>query len=528
MDSQLGVLNALDVAKTQLYHFKAIVIAGMGFFTDAYDLFCISLVTKLLGRLYYHVDGAPKPGTLPPNVSAAVNGVAFCGTLAGQLFFGWLGDKMGRKRVYGITLILMVVCSIASGLSFGHTAKGVMATLCFFRFWLGFGIGGDYPLSATIMSEYANKKTRGAFIAAVFAMQGFGILAGGIVALIVSAGFDHKYKAPAYEVDPVGSTVPQADYVWRIILMLGALPAVLTYYWRMKMPETARYTALVAKDAKQAAADMSKVLHVDLEAEQEKIDRLAMNTRKTYGLFSKEFARQHGLHLVGTCTTWFLLDIAFYSQNLFQKDIFSAIGWIPPAKTMNAIHEVYRIARAQTLIALCSTVPGYWFTVGFIDIIGRFFIQIMGFAMMTAFMFALAIPYNHWTHNHISFVVLYSFTFFFANFGPNATTFIVPAEIFPARLRSTCHGISAASGKAGAIVGAFGFLYAAQSKDKTKTDAGYPPGIGVKNSLIMLGFINLAGALFTLLVPEPKGKSLEDLTGENENDERAGEATSYA
>ena len=168
---QLNVLKALDVAKTQLYHFKAVVIAGMGFFTDAYDLFCIALVTKLLGRIYYTDPALNEPGHLPANVSAAVNGVALCGTLAGQLFFGWLGDKLGRKSVYGFTLILMVLCSIASGLSFGHEAKGVMGTLCFFRFWLGFGVGGDYPLSANIMSEYANKRTRGAFIAAVFAMQ---------------------------------------------------------------------------------------------------------------------------------------------------------------------------------------------------------------------------------------------------------------------------------------------------------------------------------------------------------------------
>ncbi|XP_030533890.1 probable inorganic phosphate transporter 1-3 [Rhodamnia argentea] len=524
-NDNLGVLNALDVAKTQWYHFTAIIVAGMGFFTDAYDLFCVSLLTKLLGRIYYHVDGAAKPGTLPPNVSAAVNGVAFCGTLAGQLFFGWLGDKLGRKHVYGLTLLCMVICSIGSGLSFGHSAKSVMATLCFFRFWLGFGIGGDYPLSATIMSEYANKKTRGAFIAAVFAMQGFGILGGGIVALIVSSAFDHKYKAPAYQVDPVGSTVPQADYVWRIIVMVGAIPAALTYYWRMKMPETARYTALVARNAKQAAADMSKVMQVDLESEQEMVEKLSQNPRSNYGLFSREFARRHGLHLVGTTTTWFLLDIAFYSQNLFQKDVFSAIGWIPPAQTMNAIHEVYKIARAQTLIALCSTVPGYWFTVATIDHLGRFFIQMMGFAMMSIFMFAIAIPYHHWTlpPNRIGFVVMYSFTFFFANFGPNATTFIVPAEIFPARLRATCHGISAAAGKAGAIVGAFGFLYAAQNKDRTKTDAGYPPGIGVKNALLMLGAINLAGMVFTLLVPEPKGKSLEELGGENMDENEMGE-----
>ncbi|CAI9771251.1 unnamed protein product [Fraxinus pennsylvanica] len=522
---QLHVLNALDAAKTQLYHFTAIVIAGMGFFTDAYDLFCISLVTKLLGRIYYHQNGAAKPGNLPPNVSAAVNGVAFCGTLAGQLFFGWLGDKLGRKKVYGMTLMLMVIASVASGLSFGDEPKAVMATLCFFRFWLGFGIGGDYPLSATIMSEYANKKTRGAFIAAVFAMQGFGILAGGMVAIIVSAAFKAGYPAPAYQDNALASTVPEADYVWRIILMFGALPAALTYYWRMKMPETARYTALVAKNAKQAAADMSKVLQVELEAEQEKVEEFAQKKGNNFGLFTKEFLKRHGLHLLGTTSTWFLLDIAFYSQNLFQKDIFSAIGWIPPAQTMNALDEVYRIARAQTLIALCSTVPGYWFTVFFIDKIGRFAIQLMGFFFMTVFMFALAIPYTHWTHreNRIGFVIMYSLTFFFANFGPNATTFVVPAEIFPARLRSTCHGISAAAGKAGAIIGAFGFLYAAQPTDPNKTDAGYPPGIGIRNALIVLGCVNFLGMLFTLLVPESKGKSLEEMSKENEEDENVTE-----
>ncbi|KAG5246335.1 inorganic phosphate transporter [Salix suchowensis] len=322
----------------------------MGFFTDAYDLFCISLVTKLLGRIYYHIDGAEKPGSLPPNVAAAVNGVAFCGTLSGQLFFGWLGDKMGRKRVYGMTLMLMVICSIGSGLSFSSDAKAVISTLCFFRFWLGFGIGGDYPLSATIMSEYANKKTRGAFIAAVFAMQGFGILAGGIFAIIVSSAFKAKFDAPTYKENALASTVPQADYVWRIIVMVGALPALLTYYWRMKMPETARYTALVAKNAKQAASDMSKVLQVDLEAEEQKVEQLTEDKSNQFGLFTKKFLHRHGLHLLGTTSTWFLLDIAFYSQNLFQKDIFSAIGWIPKAETMNAIEEVYRIARAQTLI----------------------------------------------------------------------------------------------------------------------------------------------------------------------------------
>jgi len=261
---------------------------------------------------------------------------------------------------------------------------------------------------------------------------------------------------------------------------------------------------------------MSKVLNVELEAEEDKVERHLKSQNQQFGLFSAQFARKYGLRLLGTTSTWFLLDIAFYSQNLFQKDVFTAIEWIPGASEMSAIGEVYKVARAQTLIALCGTVPGYWFTVAFIDIIGRWIIQMMGFLMMTIFMFAIAFPYDYWKEkeHRIGFLIMYGLTFFFANFGPNATTFVVPAEIFPARLRSTCHGISAAAGKAGAIIGAFGFLYLSQDKDPTKRDHGYPAGIGKKNSLILLGVINFVGMLFTFLVPEPKGKSLEEASGE--------------
>ncbi|KAL7229907.1 hypothetical protein ACSBR2_008460 [Camellia fascicularis] len=152
--NNLAVLNALDTARTQYYHVTAIVIAGMGFFTDAYDLFCISTISKLLGHHYYYDPSK--------------------------------------------------------------------------TFWLGFGIGGDYPLSATIMSEYANKKTRGAFVAAVFAMQGVGIIFAGLVSMTLSRIFLAKFEGPAFHIDPVLSTEPEADFMWRIVLMLGALPALLT------------------------------------------------------------------------------------------------------------------------------------------------------------------------------------------------------------------------------------------------------------------------------------------------------------
>jgi PHS family inorganic phosphate transporter-like MFS transporter len=510
---QLEVLTSLDKAKTQWYHFTAIVIAGMGFFTDAYDLFCISTVTRLIGRIYYYHPASNLPGTIPAGPNQALNAVALVGALVGQLLFGWLGDKLGRKHVYGITLLMMIVFSIASGFSFGNTAKGVMTSLCFFRFWLGVGIGGDYPLSATIMSEYSNTRTRGAFIAAVFSMQGLGLLTAASVALAISGGLNNKYPAPPFDVNPVASVNPQCDIAWRIIFMIGAIPATATFYYRLRMPETARYTALVERNNKQAALDMAKVLDTDFKA----VDVEPERSTEQYALGSAKFWRLHGLHLIGTCGCWFIIDVSYYSQNLFQSTVYSKVGWLPKNTTLSALEEMFKVSRAQAFIALCGTVPGYYVAIAFIDILGRWIIQIQGFFFMTVFMYALAAPYNHWVnHDHVGFLVIYGLTFFFSNFGPNTTTFIVPAEIYPARFRSTLHGVSAASGKLGAIAGAFGFLYAAD--DPHSPPAGYPKGIGLRDTLFIMGSLNALGFFLTFFIPETNQRSLEDLTGENDDD----------
>ncbi|KAK7385451.1 hypothetical protein VNO78_31172 [Psophocarpus tetragonolobus] len=520
MATNLGVLSTLDKAKIQWTHYMAVVIAGMGFFTDAYDLFCITAVIKLIGRLYYYDPNSHSPGKLPKKVNNAITGVALCGTLAGQLFFGWLGDKLGRKKVYGITLATMVGCALASGLSFGSTAKSVATSLCFFRFWLGFGIGGDFPLSAVIMSEFANQKTRGAFVAAVFAMQGVGILVAGGVAMLVSKMFLTAFPAKNFVADPVQSTQPQGDFVWRIVLMFGAFPAAFTYYCRMKMPETARYTALVEGDHKKAIKDMAKVLDHDIPLE-ESNTRVAARHSPSYGLFSSNFFEKHGLHLLGTTSTWFLLDIAFYSLQLTQKDIYPAIGLVPRASQMNAIEEVFLLSKAMFVVALLGTVPGYLYTVYFIDKIGRCKIQLVGFFVMSVCMWFLGHNYGkykevqcHQNENfdychgaHTMFAILFGVTLFFANFGPNSTTFIVPAELFPARFRSTCHGISAAAGKAGAIIGAFVVQnYTDNAENQTK---------GMKKALMTLSVVNLLGFFCTFLVPETRGRSLEEISGED-------------
>ncbi|XP_058070484.1 probable inorganic phosphate transporter 1-10 [Magnolia sinica] len=511
----LRVLSALDTAKTQYYHFKAIIIAGMGLFTDSYDLFCITPIMKLIGALYYDGIDENSLGVLPALVTSATIAIPLLGTVVGQLVFGWLGDRIGRRRVYGLALMLMVFSSIGCGFSICRTRTCVLTSLSFFRFWLGVGIGGDYPLSATIMSEFANKRTRGSFIAAVFSMQGFGILTGSAITMIVCRVFQHIPRSPSEPADP--KPPGAADLAWRVILMLGAVPAMLTYYWRMMMPETARYTALVEKNIPQAVRDMEKVLDMTLHQIGEESNSRAPEP-PSYGLFSKQFICEHGRDLFATSTAWFLVDVIFYTSNLFQSLIYSAefktykedLAPTPGKLTPpNAYDAAFDVAKLQAIIAVASTIPGYWASVLFIDRMGRVKIQIMGFLIISICLFVLGRLYNdRWYKDpDPGFYSLLGLTFFFSNFGPNTTTFIVPAELFPARFRSTCHGISGAFGKLGAIIGAVGFLWASQSTDERLRD----PGIGMHSSLMILGGVGVLGAVVTyFFTPETTGRSLED------------------
>ncbi|XP_021717770.1 probable inorganic phosphate transporter 1-8 [Chenopodium quinoa] len=506
----LKVLSALDTAKTQYYHFKAIIIAGMGLFSDAYDLFCIPPITILLGHVYYS-EQTPK-FQIPTAVKSAMIAVALLGTALGQLVFGILGDRIGRRKVYGLALVLMVLSSFGCGFSICTSKSCVLLSLVFFRFLLGVGIGGDYPLSATIMSEFANKKTRGAFIAAVFSMQGFGILFSSIVIMTVCAIFnqatnaskDHKSHALA------------VDLAWRIILMFGAIPAAITFYWRMMMPETARYTALVERNVVQAAKDMEKVLDVQMNQildEATPPPSSSLEPPSTYSFFSKQFFHLHGHHLFSCAATWFLLDIVFYSSTLFQSRIYKS--FLPRDENkINAFQDAYNVARLQAIITVCSVIPGYWATVFFIDRIGRRMIQMTGFIFIAIFLFAIGVPYNVLLNGgKIGFMFLYGFVFFFSNFGPNTTTFIVPAELFPARFRATCHGFSGAAGKVGAIIGSVAFLWVSEDEDKEKGNKGTGK-IGC--SLIILGVISLVGAVVTyFFTPETKDRSLEENEIEN-------------
>ncbi|KAI9204836.1 major facilitator superfamily domain-containing protein [Polychytrium aggregatum] len=481
----------LDEAKLGWFHLRAVLVSGAGFFTDQYDNFIISLALPMVYQVYYPTDSTMTKSSFTsqfPNYDAWMKAATSWGNFVGQIGFGYLGDKLGRKNMYGIELIVIIVSTIGSAFS-ASAIRGanILQVLAVWRFFLGIGIGGDYPLSAIITSEFANVKWRGMLMAAVFSMQGVGILVGALVTLATLAALQSYIVAdPAY-----------LDLVWRIMIGFGVIPAISAVYFRLTIPETPRYTVDVIGAVDQAAADVEKVLALNSTADVssnwkgEEVAETRANVKK--GGFWAHFGQwKHGKVLLGTSVAWFCLDVAWYGLSLNASTILTLINW-NGSNSLPPYDNYWKKTIGQIIIVCMGTLPGFIVAIALIDKIGRKPIQLVGFIVI-----AICLTIKN---NTVFFAIVYTIAQFFFQFGPNTTTFIVPGEVFPTRFRSTAHGISAGLGKLGAIVG---------TQTLTTLWASSPTVI-----IFIFAGVMIVGAAATFLIPETKGKTLEELSGED-------------
>lgn len=282
-------------------------------------------------------------------------------------------------------------------------------------------------------------------LALVFAMQGLGILLAALMA-VIAISVVGKFNIEA--------DVANLDYVWRFLAGFGAVPALCAVYFRLTIPESPRYTMEVEGEAAKAAVDADNFMHGSSTSIQTDVAvHGGVNPTKAYlGRFTAYFGIWKNAKILIACSMcWFLLDVGYYGTNLNTSIVLKAIGFADSKH--GAYWFVWQTAVGQLIIALCGNVPGYFFTVIFVERWGRKPIQLMGFTMLTICFLVLGVGYDAIKSNSVAaFVVIYSLAQFFFNFGPNSTTFIYPAELFPTAVRSSGHGIAAASGKLGAIV----------------------------------------------------------------------------
>ncbi|KAI0046571.1 phosphate permease [Auriscalpium vulgare] len=469
----------------------------------SYDIFAINIASTMLGYVY-----ASNHKSLTVNQDLGVKVATPIGTIVGQLLFGWLADIVGRKRMYGIELMIIIIATFGQALSGNGPAVNIFGVLIVWRFLMGVGIGGDYPLSAVISSEFAATRSRGRLMTAVFAAQGWGNFSAALVSLIVVAAF----KTQILHDNP--TTLHHVDFCWRLLIGLGCVPGAIALYFRLTIPETPRFTMDIERNVKQASDDINNVLkdgsfYVDPDAVVQKVEAPKASRRDFIAHFSQW---KNGKILLGTAYSWFALDIAFYGLGLNSSIILTAIGFGTPVTkgTLGVYQNLKNVSVGNLILSVAGLIPGYWVSFLFIDSWGRKPIQLMGFTMLTILFIIMGFGYEALTKTHERskwFVFLYCLANFFQNFGPNVTTFVIPGEVFPTRYRSTAHGISAASGKLGAVVAQVGF---ARMRNIGGTN------MFVKHILEIFAFFMLTGIFSTLLLPETKNRTLEELSNEDQ------------
>ncbi|KAG7089663.1 hypothetical protein E1B28_011323 [Marasmius oreades] len=510
-----AALAEVDNAKFSWFHVKVCAVAGVGFFTDAYDIFAINIASTMLGYVYGKASSTTKIGTeaLNADQSLGVKVATPVGTLVGQLLFGWLADRVGRKRMYGVELMIIIIATFAQALSANGHAIGIIGVLVVWRFLMGVGIGGDYPLSAVISSEFASTRIRGRMMTAVFACQGWGNFAAALVAFIITAAY--KDSILNHDITSGPDRWNSIDKAWRILIGLGCVPGVIALYFRLTIPETPRFTMDIERNIQQASKDIEGVLTVGYsKADPDAVVQKVEAPRATWADFRAHFSKWENFKVLFGCAySWFALDIAFYGLGLNSSIILQTINFGTPT-TAGTVRGVYdnlkNICVGNLILSAAGLIPGYWVAFLFIDSWGRKPIQLLGFVMLTIIFVIMGFGFdalNKTTSAKNAFVFLYCLANFFQNFGPNTTTFVIPGEAFPTRYRSTAHGISAASGKLGAILAQVGF-------DRLKDIGG--KGKFVKHILEIFALFMLTGIGSTLLLPETKGKSLEELSNEHQ------------
>ena len=416
---------------------------GRGLFAQSYLVFIINALKDVWHEDYGVCFGSAQRR----NVSVAT----LMGAVCGMFVFGLMVDVVGKKNCAVLVSLTTLVGAAAVAVTPPYEPRGrehcelLFDRLAMGLFVIGLGFGGEYPVSASLASEASKQETkRGRDILLTFSMQGRANVASVAVVALMYNTLKH-------------------DGVWRASIAMAII--ILAWSFVERLISLRRHNA-----AKQSPAYEAGAPKVDVD---------------TYFVLS-----YYGRRLVGTALSWFLLDVVFYGNALFAGAILtSAIG----DNVKPNMHFAY------LLLFAAFAMPGYYAAALMIDQpwLGRKKLQTGGFLALGVLYIYIGIFFSSLQQHAALFIFFYALTFIFSGFGPNTTTYLIPSEVFASPVRGTLHGISAASGKLGAVVGVFVVAWLEES-------------FGSSLVLVLLGSIAFAGAVVTrLCIPDSTAVSLD-------------------
>jgi MFS family permease len=452
------VFEDLNNSPLRAFHFRNIIVNGVGVFSDSYNLYAFSLVYYTAAQ-FLNLDNVQR---------SLVTASAFYGAALGAVLFGLIADRIGRKPMYGIDLALIFVGSIAQLFIYNFP------TLFLSRFAMGFGIGGDYVMSPVIMAENSNSRDRGKLMAATFSIM---YLLGATTA--------------AFVLQTAGPLLP-VSMSWRVVLSFGSVPALFVIYYRRKIPETRRFLTRVKGETPE---DTRKTDHSDQN-----------RSGRDVVPFRARLLTSLPVIITGT-VLWVLYDTYSTTFTVYGPiTIASALGLTPITFTYAAV--------------FMAGLPGTILSLILIDRIGRKKLVAIGYAGVFAalLLFALLLIHpsvfgipsgNRLVPGLVGVAAGLGFTFYLFNYlfsalGPATViggTIIVP-ELLPTKIRASGQGINVSIDRLAnaLVITAFTTLIAFFG-------LGY---IVLIYAMIAIG----SSILLFRAVPEAKGKTLEELAHE--------------
>ena len=392
------ILERLENLPVGSFHYKLLIVTGLGWLFDSMDTGLISFVLPVLAKEW----------GLTPEQVGWIGSIGLIGMALGAVLAGTVADRLGRKKVFAATVILY---SVSTGLC---AVAWSYESLLFFRFLVGFGLGGELPVAATLMSEYAPSHLRGRFIVLLESFWGLGWLVAACISYLL---------------------IPQ--FGWQIAFWIGALPAVYVFLIRLHMPESIRY--LISKnkidEAKEIILTLEKKLSVKSEPFAEKLSAAELGTEnKAQPKFSSLWSPQFRTRTIMLWLAWFGIVYSYYGIFMWLPSIVFAQGF--------AVVKTFEYVLVMTLAQL----PGYYAAAWLVDIIGR------KYTLSLFLLFSGVCSYFFGNAADPTTLLMWGAAMSFFNLGAWGVIYTYTPEMYPTSIRALGSGWAAGFGRIGGML----------------------------------------------------------------------------
>lgn len=389
----MDIITRLENIPITKFHYRLLMITGLGWMFDAMDTGIIAFVLPTLAKAW---------GLTAAQVGY-IGSIGLVGMALGAVLSGSIADRFGRKKIFSATLIMYSIATGLCGLAWSYES------LLLFRFLVGFGLGGQLPVAVTLVSEYAPPAARGRFVVLLESFWGLGWLAAALIAYLI---------------------IPR--YGWNIAFFIGALPALYVFKVWESVPESVPY--LLGKGKVEEAHKLVSKLEesagikppIHVIAPQTLVVRPAVFA----DLWKPQFLKR-------TIMLWILWFGIVYSY-------YGIFTWLPSLM----VGQGYTVIKSfeYVLVMTLAQLPGYFTVAYFVERVGRK-------VTLAGFLAACAVCAYYFGQGGSAAAVLWwgSMMSFF-NLGAWGVVYTYTPELYPTKVRAYASGWAAAVGRIGGIL----------------------------------------------------------------------------